>query len=80
VTSASAWFVVAAILGILGETKIAAFFVWLIPITLFTALSVWLCLYFVIFSDVARNKDLLYRIKRELLRRRKGEFSFASDN
>lgn len=80
VLSSPAWFIVAVVMGLSGATKLATLFMWFVPFSLLLALAAWLCLYFVVFSDLPTEKEQLERIQIELRRRGRGQFSFASDN
>ena len=78
--SSPAWFGVAVVMGIAGQSQLATFFILLVPGCIVLAFMLWLCLYFVIFPNEESKRQLLARISQELRDRGKQSFSFANDN
>lgn len=78
--SSPLWFCAAVVLGIVGQTTMAMFFVMLTPACLLLALLFWLCLHYLIFPDSERKRLFLQRISVELRRRGQFPFTFAGDN
>ena len=78
--SSPTWFFVAVVMGLSGATKLATIFMWFVPFSLLLSLTGWLYIYFVEFSEIGEEKRQLDSIKRELFRRKRDDFSFASDN
>ncbi len=78
--STPAWFLIGVVVGLSGATELATIFVRLIPFSLSASLGLWLLLYFVIFPDIARNAETLFYVEKELARRNRAHFWFASEN